>query len=67
MLTIRLNGETCALAAATVAELLAGQGVIAPRGVAVAVNGQVVPRRAWPEHRLTEGDDVEIVKPIGGG
>ena len=67
MLTIRLNGETCALPAATVAELLAAQGVERPRGVAVAVNGQVVPRGAWAAHRLAEGDDVEIVKPIGGG
>jgi sulfur carrier protein len=67
MLTIRLNGAPCALAGATVAELVAGQGVTAPRGVAVAVNGQVVPRRAWTEHLLADGDDVELVKPIGGG
>ncbi len=67
MLTIRLNGEQCAMPVLTVAELLVGQGVTAPRGVAVAVNGQVVPRRTWAEHRLADGDDVEIVKPIGGG
>ncbi len=67
MLTIRLNGETCAMPIGTVAELLASQGVKRPRGVAVAVNGQVVPRRSWEEHRLANGDDVEIVKPIGGG
>ncbi len=67
MLTIRLNGETRAMPAGTVAELLAEQGVMRPRGVAVAVNGEVVPRRSWEAHRLADGDDVEIVKPIGGG
>ena len=67
MLSIRLNGEAIAMPGATVAELLAAQGVQRPRGVAVAVNGHVVPRRAWENHRLADGDDVEIVKPIGGG
>ncbi|MBN9563143.1 MAG: sulfur carrier protein ThiS [Alphaproteobacteria bacterium] len=67
MLSIRVNGEPHALAAATLAELLAARGIQRARGVAVAVNGQVVPARIWPEHRLAEGDDVEIVKPVGGG
>jgi sulfur carrier protein len=67
MLNIRVNGETHALAAATLAEFLAARGIQRARGVAVAVNGQVVPARTWSEHRLAEGDDVEIVKPVGGG
>lgn len=67
MLTIRLNGEPCAATGARLAELLAQQGVERRRGVAVAVNGEVVPARRWPEHLLAEGDEVEIVKPIGGG
>jgi sulfur carrier protein len=67
MLSIRLNGEPHALPATTLAELLAARGIQRARGVAVAVNGQVVPARIWAEHRLAEGDDVEIVKPVGGG
>lgn len=67
MLSIRVNGEPNALTATTLAELLAARGIQRARGVAVAVNGQVVPARGWTEHRLAEGDDVEIVKPIGGG
>ena len=67
MLSIRLNGESHALPATTLAELLAARGIQRARGVAVAVNGQVVPARIWAEHRLSEGDDVEIVKPVGGG
>jgi sulfur carrier protein len=66
-LTIRVNGEPCALAGAMLADLLAARGVERRRGVAVAVNGEVVPARLWPERALAEGDEVEIVKPIGGG
>jgi thiamine biosynthesis protein ThiS len=35
--------------------------------VAVAVNGEVVRRRAWPETEIRRGDTVEIVRAVGGG
>ena len=65
--TIRVNGRDENLAAATVAELLRARGIERPRGVAVAVNGAVVPARRWTEVALAPGDAVEIVKPFGGG
>ena len=37
------------------------------QGVALAVNGAVVPRSCWPEHRLRPGDKVLIVKAVQGG
>ena len=42
-------------------------GTSGARGLAVAVNGQVVPRRAWDATRLAPGDAVEIVKLFAGG
>lgn len=36
-------------------------------GLAVAINGQVVPRADWPERELAESDQVEILHAIGGG
>lgn len=36
-------------------------------GVAVARNLEVVPRDAWEETRLTEGDRVDVVIAVGGG
>jgi sulfur carrier protein len=33
----------------------------------VAVNGVVIPAGAWPERSLAAGDEVEIVRPFGGG
>lgn len=37
------------------------------RGVAAAVNGEVVPRGAWPATTVSDGDRVEILAAIGGG
>jgi sulfur carrier protein len=53
---------------ATVADLVAESGNgRGGRGLAVAVNGEVVARTAWPDHHLRAGDRVEILKAIGGG
>ncbi len=65
---IRINGEGAPLTAATLAELLAQNGVdAAGKGVAVALNGQVVRRQAWMDTKLSPGDDVEIVRVRQGG
>ena len=37
------------------------------RGLAVAINGHVVPRHAWDATRLAPDDEVEIVKLFAGG
>jgi sulfur carrier protein len=37
------------------------------RGVAVAVNGEVVPRTAWSTKPLQAGDDVEVITAVQGG
>jgi sulfur carrier protein len=49
-----------------VVDLLALLGVDAG-GVAVAVNGTVVPKTGWEERRLAEGDAVEIIHAVQGG
>ena len=38
-----------------------------PRGIAVALNGEVVPRRDWETIRPAAGDRLEIVRPMAGG
>jgi sulfur carrier protein len=66
--SIVVNGASELLAAGTIAALLAEKD-IAPdaRGVAVALNGAVVPRAAWGETTLRPGDAVEIVRARQGG
>ena len=39
----------------------------AGRGVAVAVDAEVVPRGQWPAHELHDGARVEILRAIQGG
>lgn len=38
-----------------------------PVGVAVAVNGSVVPQSQWAGHRLAPEDEVELVGVMQGG
>jgi sulfur carrier protein len=42
-------------------------GATARRGIAVAVNGEVVPRSQHAEIELSEGAKVEIVTAVQGG
>jgi sulfur carrier protein len=56
------------VAAATIAELLAERDIkMGQRGIAVALNGSVVPRSAWGETALSPGDRIEIVRAMQGG
>jgi sulfur carrier protein len=65
---IHVNGKREPLSAATLSVLLTDKGIdVNGRGVAVAVNGAVVPRAAWPQTALRAGDAVEIVGARQGG
>ncbi len=65
---IRINGATEPLAATTLEALLAEKAVdTGQRGIAVALNGAVVPRAAWAATALQPGDSVEIVRARQGG
>lgn len=37
------------------------------QGVAVALNGRVVPREQWGATRIEKGDRIEIVRALRGG
>ena len=66
--TITVNGKRRPFAASDVAALLEGMGYGSePAGVAVALNGSVVPRSRWHDERLSPGDAVEIVGAVQGG
>jgi sulfur carrier protein len=68
-LALQVNGRPRELPEGTaVAELVAlVTGRPEPGGVAVAVNGRVVPRSRWAQVALQAGDDVEIVQAVQGG
>ena len=65
---IRINGQDEPLVAATLAALLEEKAVdTGQRGIAVAVNGAIVPRAAWAQTTLQSGDSIEIVRARQGG
>jgi sulfur carrier protein len=64
---VKLNGEPCELPeGATMAQAVA-ELTSEAAGVAAAVNGDVVPRRAWAATPLRDGDQVEVVTAVQGG
>lgn len=64
---VLVNGAGRDLAdGATVADAVAAVTEQA-RGVAVAVNGEVVPRADWARTRLRAGDRVEVLTAAQGG
>lgn len=67
--TITVNGAAEPfVAAGTLTTLLSIKGIDPDaRGVAVALNGRVVPRTAWADTPLAAGDAVEIVRARPGG
>ena len=66
-MTVTVNGQVWKLpAGATLADVL--ERLDAPGGgVAVALNGMVVPRADWPGAALPEGATVEVVTAVSGG
>ena len=68
-MTIVLNGEALDLESVpTVAHAVEQTGVDLSRaGIAVAVDGEVVPRSEWDQTELRDGQRVEVVGAIQGG
>ena len=67
---VHVNGEPRELPeAVTIADLVAEEApeLAAGRGVAVAVDAQVVPRSEWADTRLEHGQHVELLAAMQGG
>jgi len=66
-ITVHINDQPTVLppdmtVAALIAERYAGR-----RWLAVAVDGDVVPRATWPDRRLHDGAVIEILSAVQGG
>jgi len=67
MMQIELNGKPHAVVQGqTLAQLIAALELTG-KGIAVAVNRQVVPSQQWSQRLLAAADRVDVVKAIGGG
>lgn len=66
-MTVIVNGTRWDLPeGASLADVLARLDVPG-RGVAVALNGAVVPRDSWPATALADGAGVEVLTAVQGG
>ncbi|MHB1303663.1 MAG: sulfur carrier protein ThiS [Acidiphilium sp.] len=63
---IRVNGAYEPIAA-TIAALLEAKGLHETKGLAIALNASVIPKSAWDTTNLITGDELEIVRAVGGG
>ena len=68
-MTIWLNGDESGLqAGVSLAQAVAASGAPSDsRGIAAAVDGEVVPRDRWQDTELADGQRVEVVQAVQGG
>jgi len=64
---IKLNGESRNIPDNSNAQDLVDLLELTGKRLAMEVNREIVPRTTYAAHRLHEGDNVEIVRAIGGG
>lgn len=62
-----LNGEDVEIAEATVAGVLRALGLQSGKGIALAIDGEVVPKSTWGEVAISSDQRIEVVKAVQGG
>jgi sulfur carrier protein len=68
MTVVTLNGERRELGErATVEAAVHAAGAPSGRGVAVAIDGEVVPRGEWATTEVRDGQQVEVLHAVQGG
>jgi sulfur carrier protein len=67
-MTVFVNDQSRALAAGTrLADLLRELGLAERKGVAIAINDEVVPRSTWPTRPLADGERILVIQATQGG
>ena len=62
-----VNGSPWEVAPGTTVADLVSAWCPSPRGIAVARNGDVVPKSTWDRTTVADGDRIEIVTAVAGG
>jgi sulfur carrier protein len=66
-MTVVVNGQRHDLPADAVLTDAVARLTTSVRGVAVALNGSVVPRGQWQSTALSDADQVEVLTAVQGG
>ncbi|MFT5581799.1 MAG: sulfur carrier protein [Psychromonas sp.] len=64
---IKFNGESLDLSHSSLQELLTQQNLAQKLGIAVAINGSVVPKSLWTETEIKINDDILVITAAAGG
>ncbi|MDR7089677.1 MULTISPECIES: sulfur carrier protein ThiS [Cellvibrio] len=64
---LSVNNESISLTSKTLLSDALLQWGYGESKIAVAINGEFVPRSTYTERELLNGDQIDIVKPVGGG
>ena len=67
MMALQLNGAPHRLPLGSRLDQLIASLDLAQQAIAVAVNRRIIARSLWSTHLLQDGDEVEVVRAIGGG
>ena len=67
MIRAFVNGEYRELSEGATVESVVRELAESSQGVAVAVDGEVVPRGEWAERSLRDGEEVEVLHAVQGG
>jgi len=67
-MTVFVNDQPRPLAAGTaLVDLLRELGLAERKGVAIAINDEVVPRSTWPVRPLVDGERILVIQATQGG
>lgn len=67
MINLSVNSEPAQVAPGTNLSEALQSWDYGDRKIAVAINGEFVPRTTYAQRQLNDGDQLDIVKPVGGG
>ncbi len=67
MIQVSVNNEIKSVAVATLLSDALQDWGYADSKIAVAINQEFVPRSAYAERSLSNNDQIDIVRPVGGG
>ena len=64
---IKINNQPAEVQEETTMKTVADERQLPEKGVAVAVNNEMLPRGEWGGYVLKDGDDIVILKAFCGG
>lgn len=67
MITVNVNNTAHTLNSPSTLQDLLAQLQISEKGIAVAVNDQIISKNNWSSHQLAEGEKVLVIKATQGG